>query len=119
MEIKSFGFFDEMKHGDQELRDRRRDVPHPEEARILAYLRSGTGLIAVACTAHDLLNGEPIGAPDVFTDGDWCWSAELPYYVERYHIQLPEEFVERMRDNEWKPPKVEDCRSIVKALGWH
>ena len=36
------------------------------------------------------------------------WPGQLPYYVERYHVRLPAEFVAYMAANDWTPPDLDD-----------
>jgi hypothetical protein len=31
------------------------------------------------------------------SDGDWVWRQDLAYFVERYRIRLPEEFLRHVR----------------------
>ena len=47
----------------------------------------------------------------VMTDGIWVWPYDLAYYVEAYHILLPEEFVAHVRSVGWIPRPVPDEES--------
>ena len=50
-----------------------------------------------------------------YTDGEWLWPGDLSYYVRKYALKLPEEFVETMQKNEWKVSfelNEEDCSTI-------
>lgn len=38
------------------------------------------------------------------TDGTYLWPCELAYYVAKYHVRLPEAFVEHMASKNWMPP---------------
>lgn len=40
------------------------------------------------------------------------WPLDLPYYVERYHVVVPDEFVEHMKRNEWRVPAVSEERLV-------
>ncbi len=40
-------------------------------------------------------------------DGIWAWYADLVYYVEKYHVRLPNEFMEHMKMNNWMVPPEE------------
>jgi hypothetical protein len=53
-----------------------------------------------------------IGPPHVFTDGEWAWTADEIYYLEKYHIEVPDEFVQHMKANNWKCPLVDDSRIL-------
>jgi hypothetical protein len=42
--------------------------------------------------------------PGANTDGLYVWPMELAYYVQKYHVRLPQHFLERMASLNWKPP---------------
>ena len=42
-----------------------------------------------------------LAASAILTDGVWLWPAVLIYYVSRYHVRLPENFVAHARSNRW------------------
>jgi len=83
-------------------------LPRPlgcsSEQLILRYLRSGDVVAVSPGILRDVLDDERpiIGSPKVLTDGVWTWPGELAYYVERYHIELPGAFVERIQSNAWR-----------------
>ena len=56
-----------------------------------------------------------IEAPHVFTDGQWLWTADTLYFVEKYHIEPPADFVKRMEPLQWRCPPVDNQREIVMA----
>jgi len=41
------------------------------------------------------------------TDGRWVWPEGLAHYIEVHHVRLPEEYVEVMKQNDWKIPELE------------
>ncbi len=96
------------------LLELRKKEPDPDESKILQYLEGGTKVFVVPGLAFDLLDptAKTIGPPDVYTDGIWAWSAELLYYISRYHIAIPNDFVLQMRSHEWVCPPVTDFDSV-------
>ena len=32
----------------------------------------------------------------VLTDGEYIWKNDLPYYVDKYNIKLPQSFIEKV-----------------------
>jgi len=61
---------------------------------LLEYLRSATVVFASAATVPDKHSPRLLPLSVAwFCDGTWLWSSELIGYVERHHIQLPEEFI--------------------------
>ena len=87
------------------------DVEHPFKARILSYLTHGHLLFAGGGLLDDVV--KPTGAGFLFnqsrTDGTYSWSDSLAYYVERYNLILPREFVEHMASNDWQVAQDIDC----------
>lgn len=109
MKVKKVGAFCELPHGDKANGLSLREcisTPHEAEAKIIQYLESGIGWIACAGPTIDVLDESSplIACPHVMTDGTWAWYGDLAYYVEKYHVQLPNEFIEHMKMNNWMVP---------------
>jgi hypothetical protein len=123
MSLKRVGFFREVRGilGDDvrdmpSIHDAIHSVGHPDEERIIGYLKAGVCLWAAGCCMPDGLNPSNYvrGAPDYLTDGVWLWPGELAYYVTEYHIELPSEFVADMRQNGWVVPAL--SQALIRAL---
>lgn len=118
------GFFRELHRepGLPSIREAVHPTRHPDEARIVAYLKSGICLAACGGVQRDVL--EPSSgrytSPDMMTDGVWLWPGELPYYVAAHGVELPAEFVAHMRASGWAVPAVSDAeeRVLCDRLGW-
>ena len=112
--FKIFGFFDFYARTNKtkvklELSELKRDVPHPMEQNILHYLNGGHFIAYELGVVKDFLNqqeGIVLLGPYIYTDGTWVWSSDVMYYVEKYHIQLPDDFLAHMAKNKWQCPKV-------------
>ena len=66
---------------------------YPHKKDIVNFLRNGEIDIARASRKKDVFDGELI--PDeilVMHDGDYYWSNELAWYVNKYNLRLPKEF---------------------------
>ena len=73
------------------------EMPHPEKQRIVNYLRSGRKIAAAAGSFKDALTGSVIPTEAlVFTDGTYVWQSDLTYYVEKYNLTLPGQFVKHI-----------------------
>ncbi|MCY1045330.1 hypothetical protein OV208_28700 [Corallococcus sp. bb12-1] len=79
---------------------------HPDELRILQYLRSGSIVAVAPGICRDVLDPRRpfLDRPVLLTDGVHSWLGELAHYVARYHVRLPEEWVEHMRRHHWTAP---------------
>ncbi len=109
MKLKKYGFFKELRHGDENgisLKDLVNKNASMNEEKQVNYLKKGTVFIACAGIVKDVLNEKDgiIGSPHILTDGVWAWPADLIYYVEKYHIKIPDDFAKHMMDNNWMPP---------------
>jgi hypothetical protein len=56
-----------------------------------------------------------VGAGSLLTDGVWLWREDLAYYVATYHLALPRDFLARVRELGYRPPKVPESR-LVEVL---
>ncbi|RKG61005.1 hypothetical protein D7X30_08905 [Corallococcus sp. AB011P] len=80
-------------------------IPEAERSRIGRYLASGVVFTVSSWPYADWFTGEKNIAPArTHTDGVWHWRADLPYYVLRYGVALPDAFLRRMQDLDWKCP---------------
>jgi len=68
----------------------------------------------MAGVVMDLLDPERpvIGVERVLTDGTWAWTSDVIFYVRKYHIRLPEEFVRHMQENRWEVAQVTDFSAL-------
>jgi hypothetical protein len=113
----TFGFFHHLARADaiKELQRSRSEKPRPNERRVLAYLKGGAQVFLIPGIDRDLLakTERRPGPPGVYTDGVWVWSADVVYYIEQYHIDIPEGLRLRMEQNGWV------CPPVVGAAGFH
>jgi hypothetical protein len=115
--VAPIGFFRELKHGRADgpsLREAMRDKGKPGESRIAAYLRAAPILLHALGPVTDVLEpkGDYICAPNIHTDGAYAWPEDLAYYVERYHVALPAEFLAHLAAAKWKAPADVDTSTI-------
>jgi len=40
------------------------------------------------------------GGPSLVSDGSWIWRLDLVYFVEKYGVELPSEFLEQIASTE-------------------
>jgi hypothetical protein len=111
------GFFRELKHGRTDgpsLREAMRDKGKPGEARIAAYLRAAPIMFHALGPVTDVFTpkGDYICVPNIHTDGVYAWPEDLAYYVERYHVALPAEFLAHLAAAKWTAPAEVDTSAI-------
>lgn len=94
------------------------ELPDPCEGKILGYLDSGHKILCVMGPTVDIIDpSRPvICAPDVLSDGHWVWTADVAYYVRRYHLKLPAEFSGQMESNNWIVPPAGDLDELTRDI---
>jgi hypothetical protein len=95
------------------IKDAISDTAQEHEPEIIAYLRSAVCLGARGGYVNDVLDPSyKEGLPaHTYTDGTYMWRLDLAYYVGKYHLRLPEEFVRHMAARGWRPPTEEEVNS--------
>ncbi|MBK9121337.1 MAG: hypothetical protein IPM18_17295 [Phycisphaerales bacterium] len=116
MRLRRIGFFNDMplEVASKTLAELVRPVAAPDEDRCITYLESGHIFLLCPGIARDAVDaGHPIiGPPNVLTDGTWAWTADVPHYVRRHHMRLPEDFIEWMEHVGWQVPKEIDFSAL-------
>jgi hypothetical protein len=104
--MRQVGFFEEEdERGNIQLPIANEEA-HVDEPRIVQYLDQGQAMAHGLGSAYDLLDpSHPwICKLDILSDGEWAWPRELGYYVKKYHVTLPAEFLAHMASNNWVVP---------------
>jgi|ERR1039458_2120634 hypothetical protein len=119
--MKRVGFFSDLPHGSADgpsLSELIGRLDEDTADRIAEYLYAGTVILPTLGTrCFDVLSDgkEDIGPLEILSDGEWAWPSDLPYFVAKYHVGLPEAFVEHAGDHGWKPPKLSDEKLALAA----
>ncbi|MFJ5776554.1 hypothetical protein [Streptomyces sp. NPDC093094] len=121
--IHPLGFFAELSPGwglplDGSIRDAVRLAGEFDEDRIAGYLRGGTGIWSEMSAGPDVLDPEApdlTGIGSLYTDGTWIWREDLAYYLSKYHVTLPADFLGHARGLGYSAPRVPDSRLIEIA----
>ncbi len=112
--------------GDPSMCEFMTEQPWSDQDKALAYLRSGLVLgvtMGAGLTdwferpnkANPILDDEMVGGTTEMTDGVWFWYAGLIYFMEKYNIRLPHEFLRHAARHGWRvdkggiPPALYDC----------
>ena len=115
--LRRVGCFREIGYDDQpdapsltELRGRRQAA---DKDRVVAYLRAGKVCVFSPGFAEDVFDGTDAGKMSLLTDGTYLWPGSLAHYVEKYDVELPEEFEAFMAARRWVVPGDIDLKAIV------
>jgi hypothetical protein len=110
--LRRVGFFREF-YPDHPALPWMRDQMHTKrtrsESEIVAYLRAGHMLVGIMEWSADYFDGAPFddasGCSSLLTDGTWVWRQDLAHYVERYHLELPTDFIASLVDARFRVPE--------------
>ena len=71
--------------------------PIREKEKVLSYMRKGHIDAVAPARLRDVINPEN-KIPDLFlmSDGTYGWRSDVIYYVEKYDMALPDEFVQHV-----------------------
>lgn len=74
------------------------DIAVPNKKVIIDFiLGAGSVDLATSAQATDVYTGEQLPMYDnTRTDGVYTWGEDLAYYVDRYNLMLPDDFVEHI-----------------------
>ncbi|WP_340559008.1 hypothetical protein [Streptomyces sp. GSL17-111] len=99
---------------ERSVREDVRGAPSAEAEKVHAYLRDGYVLLATMGATQDVLGSDEsiLGGDSLYTDGTWVWRGDLRFYVRRYHLALPEEFLDSVRESAYVVPPVPDDRLV-------
>jgi hypothetical protein len=110
---------------DPSMREFMCDEAWKDQDKVLAYLRSGHVLAVTmgadlpdwfdrTFRANPCINGQVEGGTTPMGDGEWFWYAGLIYFVEKYNVRLPEEFIQHAAQQGWQVtrPLDRNCRYV-------
>lgn len=99
MSIRVVGVFRELVGGANPDLPRAKDLvgqlSQEQVGRVVEYLSEGQPLVDVMQANLDPIDGRTRipGGPSLETDGRWVWRNDLRYFVQKYRLGLPAEFL--------------------------
>ena len=88
--------------------------------RVAGYLNGGVAVLRAPALMDDHLDETRRACvPMVYlTDGEWVWSGEHRYYLQRYGILPEADFLRQMESHDYRPPAVTQTgqRSALELL---
>ncbi|MFJ2113242.1 MULTISPECIES: hypothetical protein [unclassified Streptomyces] len=113
MMIKRIGFYREFnpQNPDDSAPSIHDDVQSHalhDESQTLEYMSSSVEIYSTMGADRDVISDDEWipGAGSLVTDGTWLWPVELEYYVRRYHVELPGDFLTDVRSSNYSAPTV-------------
>jgi len=82
---------------EKSMKDDFKAAPSPFYREIITYLKNGKVTLVAPSCAVDVISGERIDRTNcIMTDGEYTWSNMLIYYIQKYNLELPGEFVNKI-----------------------
>ena len=98
------GIYKEFYNGEYELpsiRDAIYQDTVSNKRTLVSYLKKGKPFAAASAINKDVLSGERIpGELLMLTDGVYEWRSDLVYYIEKYNLKLPDDFIKHVLDQQ-------------------
>ena len=98
------GIYKEFYNGEYELpsiRDAIYQDTVSNKRTLVSYLKKGKPFAAAPAINKDVLSGERIpGELLMLTDGVYEWRSDLVYYIEKYNLKLPDDFIKHVLDQQ-------------------
>lgn len=113
-QVRRVGYFRELGHGARWPSMSPAQDAMPNKEKLVAYLRAGAMMTYSPGLVDDVLDDthRAIGSAGSLTDGTYAWPEVLAYYVERYNIALPDEFLRHAAALGWRVPDGIDTASL-------
>lgn len=68
--------------------------PYPEKAALLSYMRSAEIQLSAMDVGTDVIDGvSKVFGTDRKTDGTYTWTSHIEYYIDKYNLRPPEDFI--------------------------
>ncbi|MFE1586449.1 hypothetical protein ACFW6Q_12250 [Streptomyces sp. NPDC058737] len=123
--VRAVGFFDELSPGwgfptEGTIEEAVGSAAAGDEHRLVEYLRQGSRIWSEMGAQTDVLDPEGpilVSTGSLLTDGVWLWREDLAYYVGRYHLALPGDFIAHARELDHRPPQVPESRLVDILTG--
>ncbi|MFJ3700738.1 MULTISPECIES: hypothetical protein [Streptomyces] len=87
-------------------------TPYTDAKKITEYLLAGHDIFSVMGSSRDVLgSGKTVlGGDSILSDNEWIWRGDLWFYVWNHRVQLPGEFLARLRANNYEMPAENEQR---------
>jgi len=113
IQLRPCGFFKEFAYSEGDFQSVKAavcDEPQDDEQLVIAYLKNGHLFVISPGVNQDVIacDGSLASPSGIQTDGVWMWPLELAYYVKKYHLKLPSEFIAHLQANKWEVPFISE-----------
>ncbi|MGH7611090.1 MAG: hypothetical protein ACREN4_03640 [Candidatus Dormibacteria bacterium] len=119
--MKRVGFFSDLPHGDASspaIASMTGKLDQETARRLSRFMASGSVIMPFHSErCYDILSSrqEDLGPLMVQSDGEWAWPSDIAYFVEKYQVGMPSEFIEHAERSGWSARELDD--QAVESAG--
>ena len=97
---KNLSPYKELQHGDESIHDH--IIPDQKvPIEVLKYLRHGQFQLAcMGVYEHPFEEGVRLPGPYTYGDDKYRWDRDMWLYVSKYHVELPQDFIDHVFSDE-------------------
>ncbi|MDO4490722.1 MAG: hypothetical protein Q4B85_06630 [Lachnospiraceae bacterium] len=71
--------------------------PYYGKEKVVEYLKNGRKTFSATSVPYDFFTGDRIPIEKCgMTDGEYSWMSSLYYYVEKYNLKMPADFMKKV-----------------------
>lgn len=67
-----------------------------KKTKVLEYLKKGKSIAACPGDFRDPITDKSLGVNEILTDGEYEWKESLYYIVDKYDVELPQKFLDKV-----------------------
>ncbi len=90
---------------------------------VIDYMEKGVYALSRQGFMYDVLSEttEIAGSGSLMTDGEWVWPDTATYYIEKYDLKIPEDFLQSliekkfMFNENFEIPKIDSTGNLIKS----
>lgn len=90
--------YQNINHNHSSIEDNKNFLSGDLTLRVLHYLKSGFEVVMFVSPWNDPYDKNVSYPYGIYTDSLYIWDSTIIYWVEKYQIRLPQEFIEHIYD---------------------
>jgi len=116
--VKFLGFFYKLHDPSRAIRSACGTESDNNKAVILNYIRNGSAIMFCPGLEMDYLSAKRkiIGPSTILWDGEWCWTSDTSYYIDKYNFAIPMDFQSKIIEFKGVPPGVQKSAELLSSL---
>ncbi|GEM_PF-3199000 len=99
------------------------DAPLPDAEQVVQYLQNGHVVLDVMDLDDDFFGSGDliINAATMLSDGEWIWREDFRFYVKKYQVHVPDDFLNMIRLNDYQMPdctaeRLRECYDVISDI---